>query len=439
MPIKFIRVSLAWLVLTVLLISVQVQAGPKIESWQTSNGARVLFVESPELPMLDLRIVFDAGSARDGELPGLGSMVNGLLVDGAGDWDADQIAMRFESVGAEQGQGSMSDMAWLTLRTLTEKNALKTSLETLSVILSRPNFEADDIERNRQLMLAGLKQEAQSPQSVVKKAFYSKLFASHPYAIHAGGTEESLNAIDRAAIQAHYKRYYVASNAVIALVGQIDRKQAEQIAEHLTSQMETGKPAEPLPEVKPLQQVDKSHISFPSSQSHILIGQPGMYRGDPDYFTLYVGNHILGGSGLVSRMSEEVREKRGLSYSVYSYFSPMRRQGPFLMSVQTKNVQADEATSVMMDTLLEFIHKGPTEQELKEAKQNITGGYPIRIAGNKNIVEYLGMIGFYNLPLTYLDDFVGKINGVTLEAINDAFKRRLDPEKMIWVTVGDKG
>jgi zinc protease len=149
-----------------------------------------------------------------------------------------------------------------------------------------------------------------------------------------------------------------------------------------------------------------------------------------------VGNHILGGSGLVSILSEEVREKRGLSYSVYSYFLPMRQDGIFQLGLQTKNDQAKQALQVVKETLERYIEQGPDEQELIAAKQNITGGFPMRIASNSDIVQYLAVIGFYNLPLDYLDTFVDRVRAVTREQIRDAFRRRLDPERMVYVQVG---
>ena len=167
------------------------------------------------------------------------------------------------------------------------------------------------------------------------------------------------------------------------------------------------------------------------------MGQPGMQRGDPDYFVLYVGNHILGGSGLVSQLSEEVREKRGLSYSVYSYFSPMRRNGPFLVGAQTQNSKVQQAIDVMRATLRNYIDQGPTQDELDAAKQNITGGFPLRISSNSRIVEYLAMMGFYRLPLDYLDRFVERVNAVTREQIHEAFQRRLNLDRFVTVVVGD--
>jgi len=192
----------------------------------------------------------------------------------------------------------------------------------------------------------------------------------------------------------------------------------------------------PLPEVPPLSAAIDERVEFPSSQAHLLLAQPGIKRGDKDYFTLYVGNHVFGGSGLVSILSEQIREKRGLSYSVYSYFMPMRQPGLFQLGLQTKNVQAEEALRVLRETLAKFVEEGPSAEQLEAAKQNITGGFPLRIASNSKIVEYLAVIGFYDLPLDYLDTFTAKIEAVSAEQIRDAFQRRIDPQRMVTVQVG---
>ncbi len=427
----------ALLLLIGLLLGQAAFAGPKIERWATGNGARVLFVRAPDLPILDVRVVFDAGSARDGSLPGLASLTSGLLSDGAGDWDADQIAERMESVGAEMSVGSARDMAWVTIRTLTEAKPMATAVETLAAVLAHPSFEEDDLERSRKVMQTALRLGEQDPGTVASRAFYKALYGDHPYGIPSDGTRESLAAITRDDVLDFYRTYFVAANAVIAIVGDLDRGQAEALAQQITADLPRGAAAPELPAVGALQAGREIDIGFPSSQSHILMGQPGMRRGDPDYFALYVGNHILGGSGLVSLLSEEVREKRGLSYSVYSYFSPMRREGPFVVGAQTKNAKAEEAIRVMRETLQRFIDQGPTAKELEAAKQNITGGFPLRISSNSKIVEYLAMIGFYNLPLDYLDRFVERIEAVGAEQIHDAFQRRIHPDRFITVVVGN--
>ena len=432
------RKAARWIGLVVLLLgAAQLSAGPNIQSWQTANGAKVLFVEAPGLPMVDLRVVFDAGSARDGSLPGLAALTSSLLTEGAGPWDANQIAERLEAVGAEMDAGALRDMAWVSVRTLTESGPLDVAVETITAVLGQPRFEGSALQRNRQAMLVALRRDEQNPGTVARKAFYRAIFGDHPYATDTGGSAESLAAITREDVQDFHRRHYVAANAVVAIVGDLDRTRAEQLAQRVTGKLAVGQHAPQLPEVPALSGAQWVSKRFPSSQTHVLMGQPGMHRGDPDYFVLYLGNHILGGSGLVSLLSEEVREKRGLSYSVYSYFSPMRRNGPFVVGAQTQNAKAGEAIEVMQTTLQRFIDEGPSEQELEAAKRNITGGFPLRIASNSKIVEYLAMIGFYDLPLNYLDRFVGRIEEISAEQIRSTFQRRLDPQRFVTVTVGN--
>jgi zinc protease len=177
-------------------------------------------------------------------------------------------------------------------------------------------------------------------------------------------------------------------------------------------------------------------MPHPATQAHILLGYPGITRTDPDYFPLWVGNYILGGGGFVSRLTEEVRQKRGYAYSVYSYFMPLREAGPFQIGLQTKKEQAEEALDVVRATLDEFIAKGPSEKELKAAKDNIIGGFPLRIDSNRKIADYLAMIGFYGLPLSYLEDFPKNVEKVTAAQIRDAFRRRIDPGRLVTVVVG---
>ena len=413
-------------------------AGPKIQHWQTANGARVYYVHAPELPMIDVRVVFDAGSARDGNKPGLASLTNSLLDEGTPSLNADQLAETFDGVGAQYGASSMRDMAVTSIRTLTEKVAITTALETFAAVLATPTFPEKSYERNRKAMLLGLQRQKQSPSAIAGKEYYKALYAEHAYGSHSGGTEESLKAMKLNDVKAFHQQYYVASNAVLSIVGDVDRKQAEAIADQLTLKLNPGKRAAAIKKVIGLKKSSMQRTQHDSQQTHILVGQPGMHRGDADYITLYVGNHILGGSGLISRISDVIREQRGLAYSAYSYFSPMREDGPFTMGLQTKNESADKALKLLGETLQEYIDKGPTEKELKRSKQNITGGWALRVDSNKKITEYVAMIGFYDLPLDYLDTFTSKVDAISVADIKDAFKRRIHPDKLVTVMVGGK-
>lgn len=425
--------------LAALAVAGTAAAAPEIRTWETGNGARVLFVPAPDLPMVDVRVVFDGGSARDDGRSGLASLTAGMLAQGAGPWDADALAERLESVGAELETGALRDMAFVSVRSLTEQPALDTALAAMAAVLAEPRFDPEDLERVRRNTLVSLRQQEQDPGSVGQKALYRRIFGDHPYAADPSGTPESVSAIRRDDLAAFHGRWYVGRNATVAVVGALDRAQAEAVAERVTAGLAAGEPAPALPPVPDLATAQVEELPFPCSQTHVYAGQPGMTRGDPDYFPLYVGNHILGGSGLVSLLMEEVREKRGLSYSVYSYFLPMSQRGPFLMGLSTKNDQAAAARTVLMDTVRRFRDQGPTPEELAAAVKNLTGGFPLRIASNDKIVQHLAMMGFYRLPLDYLDTFSDRVSAVTAEAIRDAFRRRVDPEHFATVIVGPRG
>ncbi len=410
--------------------------GLHIQSWKSDSGANVLFVETRQLPMIDVRVVFDAGSARDTDKPGLARLTNVLLDHGAGEWDTDSIADRFESVGAISGASALRDSAVVSLRSLVDPTLLEQALTTLTAVLQKPHFNPDELERERSRTLVALENDRQSPSSIAEKVFYANLYPQHPYHTPSVGNEDSVKSISIDDVKEFYNSHYTAKNAVIAIVGAVDRDAATKIANQISAELPEGNAAAALPDVADLTQSETINKTFPSTQSHILIGQPGMRRGDPDYFALYVGNHILGGSGFGSRIVEEIREKRGLAYSSYSYFLPMRKPGPFTIGMQTRGGEVEKALSILDKTLREFIDEGPSAEELQHAKKNITGGFPLRIDSNKDIVEYIGMIGFYNLPLNYLQTFNDNVNAVTAEQIQDAFQRRVKPDKLLTVVVG---
>jgi len=425
--------------LLALLILFQVAAAyalPDIQSWKTDKGAKVLFVEAHELPMVDVRIVFDAGGARDDKQPGVASLTNALLDQGAAGLNADQIAQGFEQLGSNLGGGSARDMAWMSLRSLTDSKLLKPSLKLFGKVLAKPDFPKADFEREQKRTLIGLEYQKQQPKSIASRAYYEGLYGDHPYAHDPSGTEASVKALSTDALRSFYERYYVANNATVVIVGDVSRKQAQAIASDMADALTEGDKAAALPEVADLKGEQDTFIEHPSTQSHVLMGGPGLKRRDVDYFALYVGNHILGGSGLVSRISQEIREKRGLSYSAYSYFTPMKRKGPYTLGFQTRNDQRQEALSVLRETLQNFIDKGPTKKELQSSKNNIIGGFPLRVSSNGKISQYLAVIGFYDLPLDYLTKFTANVDAVTTEQIQDAYRRRVHPDRMVTITVG---
>ncbi|MPZ43915.1 MAG: insulinase family protein [Betaproteobacteria bacterium] len=409
-----------------------------IQDWKTSSGARVLFVENHDLPMLDVSVDFPAGSGYDTkDKAGRAAFTQQLLRLGAGGLSENEIARRIADVGANLGGRFDSDRAGVYLRTLSNPAERDPALEVMAKVLLQPEFPQDVLARERARAIAGLKEADTKPDTLANRAFSRAVFVDHPYGLRGSGEVETVKTLTRDELVGFYRSHYVASRAVVAIMGDVSRDEAEKIAEGLTADLPRAGP-EPIsiPPVDELAQAVATNIAHPASQAHILIGAPGIRRGDPDYFALFVGNYILGGGGFESRLTEEVRSKRGLAYSVYSYFVPLLREGPFQIGLQTRGDQAKAAIDVVTQTLRAFVAKGPTDQELEDAKSNLIGGFPLRIDSNRKIHGYLAMIGFYNMPLSYLEDFVPNIRKVTVADIKAAFSRHIDPSKLVTIVVG---
>ncbi len=421
-----------------LLLAAQAHAILPIQHWQAKSGARVYFVENRNLPMFDLSVEFPAGAAYDTrEKSGAASMTSHLLRLGAGGLSEDEIARQLADVGAQMSPRFEADRAGLALRSLSSADERKQALDVYARVLQQPEFPAAVLEREKVRLISALKESDTKPETIASLSFYRLVYREHPYAMRSSGEVGTVSALVREDLVAFYRRHYAAQQAVVAIIGDLSRAEAEAMAEQVTAGLPQSTASEsPLPPVTALSAGSTRFIAHPALQSHILIGAPGISRDDPDYFSLFVGNHVLGGGGFTSRITEEVRQKRGLAYSAYSYFAPLLQRGPFQIGMQTQRDQVQEALSVVQKTLRDFINDGPTEQELTAAKQNIVGGFPMRIDSNRKIHAYLSLVGFYRLPLTYLDDFVKNVENVSTAGIKSAFARRIDPDKLVTVVVG---
>ena len=430
MPIKTFVVALT------LCLPLSAQAAIAIQHWQTTQGTRVYFVESHELPMLDVSVDFPAGSARDpAGKAGLAHLTHGLLDQGAGGLTDTGIAHRLADVGAVLSGNFDRDRAGVNLRTLSSETEKDQALGILARVLQQPEFPEAVMKREKQRLIAAIREAEADPGTVAEKAFYRMLYGSHPYAHDEAGEPGAIEQLKRRDLQAFYRRHYSAPNAVISLMGDITRAEAEIIADRLAA----GLPrAVVVPALSPPAPAAASvtRIAHPSTQSHVLLGAVGISRSDPDYFSLFVGNYVLGGGGFDSRLMREVRDQRGYAYSAYSYFMPLGEAGPFQLGLQTKLEQTEDALKVARETVQKFIADGPSEAELNQAKSNLIGGFPLRIDSNKKILEYLSVIGFYRLPLDYLDAWIGQVNAVDVELVKQAFKRRINPDRLVTVVVG---
>jgi zinc protease len=437
MSLKMIQKNLV-ISFAMLAMSLNADAGVKIQQWQTATGAEVYFVENHDLPIVDLSVNFAAGSVRDSaEKSGLAGITRYLMALGAAGMSDEVIANKMADIGAILGGEFNADRATFKLRTLSSAREQTQALDVFVKVLQKPDFPQAVLDREKARIISGLQESATQPESISSKAFMAALYGKHPYSLDESGEVETIGKIKREDIQAFYAKHYGAKSAVIAMMGDLTREQANQIADSISSNLPKVNGPEPIASVTLPTQAIEQRIAHPASQSHILLGYPGIKRGDADLFPLYVGNYILGGGGFVSRLTEEVREKRGLVYSVYSYFMPMAELGPFQIGLQTKKEQADVALKLVRETLDKFLKDGVTEKELTAAKANIIGGFPMRIDSNSKILDYLSMIGFYHLPLNYLDEYNSNVDKVTVAQIKETFNRRLKPENFVTIVVGD--
>ncbi|WP_017903461.1 M16 family metallopeptidase [Pseudomonas asplenii] len=406
-----------------------------VQTWNTAEGARVLFVEAHELPMFDLRLTFAAGSSQDGNTPGLATLTNAMLNEGVAGKDVGAIARGFEGLGADFGNGSYKDMAIASLRSLSAPDKREPALKLFAQVVGKPTFPADSLARIKNQLLAGFEFQKQNPGKLASLDLSQRLYGDHPYGHPSEGTAKSIPPITVAQLRAFHAKAYAAGNVVIALVGDLSRSEAEALTAQVSAALPKG-PALPKIALAKDPQPSSGHIEFPSKQTTILLAQMGIDRADPDYAALSLGNQILGGGGFGTRLMSEVREKRGLTYGIYSGFSPMQARGPFMINLQTRAEMSEGTQKLVEDVLAEYLKSGPTQKELDDAKREMAGSFPLSTASNSDIVGQLGAMGFYNLPLNYLEDFMRQTQALTVEQVKAAMDKHLGVDKMIVVTAG---
>ncbi len=417
-----------------------------LQKFNLPNGAEVWLAESPGIPMVDVQIDFDAGGRRDpAAQAGLANitasmMSKGLLARGNEPaLDENALSEAWADLGATFGGGAGSDRMSFGLRSLTYPDLLAGALRLAARQLAEPAFAPDIWQRERERTIASLKEANTRPATLAGRAWAKAVYGEHPYGYEM--TEATLARISVADLQALHARMLVPCRAKVSIVGAVTRAQAETLVNTLLARLPANTPQRcaalpPVPEVAALTQATEQNLAFESAQAHVLIGQPGFRRADADYFPLIVGNYILGGGGFVSRLTTEVREKRGLSYSVYSYFSPGLHAGAFTIGLQTRPDQAAQAVQVVREVLARFVADGPTEAELKAAKDNLVGGFALRIDSNRKLLDSIAGMAWNGLPMDYLDSWTQQVDKVTVADIRAAFAAKLQPQRMATVVLG---
>lgn len=415
-----------------------------IQHWREPSGAQVWLVESPAIPMVDVEIDFDAGSRRDpAEQAGLASAVATMASKGvragrgAAALDENALGEAWADLGAQFEVTAGRDALSYSLRSLTEPDLLDKAVLLAARQMAEPAWPQDVWERERARWTAALREADTRPGTVAGQAFAAAVYGNHPYGQRP--TEATLARIQLADMQQFHARHVDACRARVHIVGAVQRAQARLLVAALLARLPASDPCAALPaipEVAPLGAAAEKDIPFASAQAQVLIGQPGFKRSDPDFLALLVGNHILGGGGFVSRLTEEVREKRGLSYSVYSGFSPGLHAGAFTVALQTRPDQAAQALQVARDVLARFVAEGPTDEELRAAKDNLVGGFALRIDSNRKLLSNVVNIATNGLPLDYLEGWTQRVEALTVADIRAAMARKLQPARMVTVVLG---
>ncbi len=420
-----------------------------IQHWTQPSGARVYLVESHAIPMVDVQIDIDAGSRRDSAAQaGLASvmarqMANGTRAEPQGQgpypkaMDENQIGEAWADLGASFGASAGGDRMSFGLRSLSYPDLLNKAVALAARQMAHPAFPEAMWLRDRERISASIRESLTKPGTVVQHRFAEAVYGVHPYGYRA--TPETLSRIHVQDLENLHAQALRACRATVSVVGALTRAQADAMVQRLLAQWprESGCPSlPPVPEVAPLAAAQNMNLPFDSAQAHVMIGQPGYKRTDPDFFALLVGNHILGGGGFVSRLTEQVREKRGLSYSVYSAFAPGLHAGAFTVGLQTRPDQAAQAVAVAQEVVQSFVRQGPTEAELQAAKSNLVGGFALNIDSNRKLLDNVTNIAWNRLPLDYLNTWTRQVERVSATDVQRAMARVLQPERMAVVVVG---
>ena len=417
-----------------------------IEKLDSYKGAKAYLVQTKALPMVDIEVSIDAGDRYDpAGKSGLADMVAGLMNYGVksekGVLTEAQIADEIADLGANIGLSVSGERAILRIRSLSRKDLRDRAVQLAAAMLSAPTYDSKIVEREKQRTITSLLEAETKPEFVLERRFKKSVYGNYPLA--DSPTVKSVAAVSANDLVQFHKLFYRGDRMIVSIVGDIDRAQAEEIVKALLKQIPaSGQPIAKLPElerspVEPLAQRE-IQIPFDSQQAHIAMGMTAVARNNPDYFPLLVGNYILGGGGFVSRLMAEVREKRGLAYSVFSYFIPGKENGIFQAGLQTKNDQAALALEVMSSTTAQFIADGPTPSELVAAKANLVNGYPLRIDNNRKLLDNVSSIAWNDLPLDTMDVWTKQVEAVTLEQVKTAFQKYLAMDRMKIVVLGAK-
>lgn len=407
----------------------------KIQKVTSKNGIEAWLVEDHSRPILSLQFAFDGGAAQDPDgKPGVATFVSGMLDEGAGDLDSEAFQNRLEDLAAKMSVNASLDHVMVGFQTLTENR--DEALKLLQMALTSPHFKPEDVERIREQIVGNIKLEEKEPSKAAAIEWFKLAFGSHPYGHPVNGTLESVAAITPDDLRDYVKKNFARDNLKVAVVGDIDAAQLGEALDKLFGELPAKSSRKPVPEVvwgNSKQRV----VSMPNPQSVVQFGFEGIKRNDPDFIPAYILNYVVGGGGFASKLMHEVREKRGLAYSVYTYLHPLEHAGIFAGGVATENKAVGQSLELIKTELEQVASEGLTEQELRSAKDFLIGSFALRFDTSGKIAAQLLAIQLDNLGMDYIDRRNGEIEAITVADIKRVAKRLLEPKNLIVTVAGE--
>ena len=423
---------------TLLLLALPSAHALDIQRWRTAEGTTVLLVERHENPIVDISVQFPAaGSIADPQgKNGLADFAAGLLTTGTKKHDEENFNKRINDLAAQLESDNDRESSSLILRSLSRPAALRQAGELMQQALSQPRYDAEVFRRTRQQAELALRQNESQPGYIAMRESVKLDYPQHPYSAAAYTSVQSLQAVSLDDVKTFHRSQYAKEGAVVALVGDLNRQQADRLVGSLLKGLpEKAQTAAKVPPVNE-QAGRRADIPFASEQAQVVMSMPLISRNDPDYYALVAGNYILGGGGFDSRLMKTLRDEYGYVYGVSSNLMPQREKGRFVIQFATQKSQAPKALEAAETVLRRFIAEGPTEAELQQAKDNIIGSFPLRFDTNQKLLGYLGMIGLYDLPSDWMEQYPKKIEALTVDDVKKAWQRRVKPENLNTVVVG---
>jgi zinc protease len=399
------------------------------------GGIKAWLVEERSIPIVSLNVAWKGGASLDPSgKAGVAYLAASTMDEGAGDMDSMAFQDRLSDLAIHLKFDAGKDTFSGSLKTLSENT--EEAFRLFGLAINEPRFDEESVERIRAQILTSLNQKLSDPNSLAGRAWFSLAFGDHPYSQPSEGTMETMSAVTRADLAEFAKGRIAKNNMVVGVVGDIGADELALLLDKTFGALPDRTTASAVPEVEPLAEAAVKIIDQNIPQSAVIFGGQGVKRDDPDYYAAYVLNYILGGGSFESRLTEEIREKRGLVYSVYSYLYPLNSAGLHLGGFGTSNASVGEALELVSEEIAKIRDDGVTAQELAAAKTYLNGSFPLSLSSNASIAGLMVAMQMNDLPIEYLDERPNLINAVTQDDVRRVAQKLLDPEKMIVVVVG---